>query len=80
MCLVEVRFIVVNGCKQNVVNNLIMDKLSVKCDACRRKVNKVVLCDICNWWFHWECANTTISVVDLTEPWFYLMYKQVRSL
>jgi hypothetical protein len=26
------------------------------------------LCDNCIWWFHWECANTTVSDVDIAKP------------
>jgi len=56
----------------------ISNELSGKCGSCQRKVNEGVLRDNCNWWFHWECANTTINEVAVTKPWFCLTCKQAR--
>jgi hypothetical protein len=56
------------------------NELSGKCGSCRRKVIKGILCDNCNWWFHWECPNTTLIDVDVTKSWFSLTCKQTRTL
>lgn len=49
------------------------------CGFCRKKVKEGVMCDECNWWFHWECANTTASNLESDKPWYCILCKQVRK-
>jgi hypothetical protein len=29
-----------------------------------------VYCVMTEWWYHWECGNTTASNLDLSKPWY----------
>jgi hypothetical protein len=68
---------IVNTCKGMVG---VCNELSGKCGSCQRKFKEGVMCDDCDWWFNWECANNTDSDVDADKkPWYCMVCKQVRK-
>jgi hypothetical protein len=52
------------------------NELSGKCHSFCRIVSEVILCDDREWWYHWECANTTGNNLNLSKPWYCVSCKQ----